>query len=178
MRDMFDPAFLDDPRLLDVLPAGLVDWYRTDDGQAFVEEIRRDFDGLDDATIHGAMGGGVEAASRMVAYLAANGGRLLFGSDTPSSPTYGNPPGLNGALEIDLLAVAGVSPRQILEAATRANAEAFGLADELGTIEAGKRANLLLLGADPLESADAWGTIETVVLNGAVLDRGSLSARR
>jgi hypothetical protein len=45
---------------------------------------------------------------------------------------------------------AGVPPRQILDAATRANAEFFGLSRDFGTIEPGKRDSLLLLRADPL----------------------------
>jgi hypothetical protein len=50
------------------------------------------------------------------------------------SPTYAIPPGYNGYLELCELERASISPRRILDAATRANAQQFGLAGH-GTIE-------------------------------------------
>jgi hypothetical protein len=52
-------------------------------------------------------------------YLAQKGAFFLFGSDTPSGPTPGNLPGLNGYQEMQRLVAAGVSLRQLLEAARR-----------------------------------------------------------
>ncbi len=177
LRDLFDPDFLEDPRLADAVPAELIAWYRTEEAQGFTEELRADFGGGDDETIFRRMGGGIEGARRVVSHLAEIDAKILFGSDTPSSPTYANPPGLNGTLEIELLSDAGLTPRKILEAATLANARAFHLEDEVGTIEVGKLANLLLLRADPLESADAWSDIDTVIIGGRPVERSELSAR-
>jgi imidazolonepropionase-like amidohydrolase len=177
LRDLFAPGFLDDPRLGDVVPRELLDWYRSERGQAFKEEIRGGFDGADDATVFAGLDGGVRDTQRVVSYFAENGGRLVFGSDTPSAPTYANPPGLNGALEIEHLAAAGVTPRQLLVAATIGVAEAFHLQDEIGTVEVGKRANLLLLRSNPLEAATAWSEIETVIVGGVATRREKLSAR-
>ncbi len=56
------------------------------------------------------------------------------------------------------------------------NARALGLEDEIGTVEGGKVANLLLLRADPLESVEAYDTLETVFLHGRPIPRASLSA--
>jgi imidazolonepropionase-like amidohydrolase len=179
MRLMYDPEFLDDPALAAVIPAELIDWYRSDEGRWFAEELRADFGGVDDERIQAIYerGGGGRAASQMtVKYLAERDARFLFGTDTPSGPTYGNPPGYNGAMEMKLLVEAGVSLRQLLIAATIANAEAFHLDDRYGTIQAGKIANLLLLDQNPLESVDAWNTIRAVVLHGEWIDRASLSA--
>jgi imidazolonepropionase-like amidohydrolase len=53
----------------------------------------------------------------------------------------------------------------------------MGLDDEIGTVEAGKTANLLLLGADPLDSVAAYDTIQTVILHGEPIARETLSAR-
>jgi len=50
----------------------------------------------------------------------------------------------------------------------------FGLQD-LGTVEPGKIANLLLLCADPLASVEAWNEIETVILHGELIPRESLA---
>jgi len=111
------------------------------------------------------------------AYFVARGGRLLFGSDTPSAPTYANPPGRNGYLEMVELERAGIPPRRIFDAATRANAQFFGLARDYGTIEPGKKASLLLLRADPLTSVTAFDTLEAVILpSGRVVPRADLAA--
>jgi imidazolonepropionase-like amidohydrolase len=60
-------------------------------------------------------------------------------------PTYANPPGLNGRLEMQRLVDSGVTPAQIFQAATLANARALKLDRDIGTVSVGKRANLLLL---------------------------------
>jgi len=68
--------------------------------------------------------------------------KLLFGTDTPSGDGgIGNPPGLNGRLELSRWAEAGVPLSTILRASTLDNAVAFGLSKDVGTIEVGKRAD-------------------------------------
>ena len=176
---MFQPDFLDDPALAAVVPADLIDWYRTPDGQWFVEELRADFGGADNESILATAsteGGAASTSRKTTRYLAAHDARFLFGSDTPSSPTYGNPPGYNGYLEMKQLVAAGVSLRQLLAAATIDNAEAFNLADRYGTVEEGKVANMLLLDENPLDSVGAWNNIHAVILHGEWIDRTSLTA--
>jgi imidazolonepropionase-like amidohydrolase len=107
----------------------------------------------------------------------SRGGRLVFGTDTPSGPTYGNPPGLNGFLELERLAAARVPLPQLLRGATIEAAKAFHLDSLYGTVEPGKVANLLLLAANPLESVEAYDAIDLVVVRGMVLERSSLAAR-
>jgi imidazolonepropionase-like amidohydrolase len=176
---MFDPGFLDDPLLAAVLPGELIEWYRTPEGRWFAEELGAEFGGMEDADIrerYESGFGALQTSQKTVGYLAARGGRLLFGSDTPSSPTYGNPPGYNGYLEMQNLVEAGVSLSQLLAMATIENAKAFGLEDRYGSIEPGKIANLLLLERNPLDSVDAWNSIETVILRGKPIERESLAA--
>jgi imidazolonepropionase-like amidohydrolase len=62
----------------------------------------------------------------------------------------------------------GASPMETIEAATKNGALILGMADELGTVEAGKFADLQVLGADPLKSFDALGKPEIVFVNGKV----------
>ncbi|MGH8243145.1 MAG: amidohydrolase family protein [Steroidobacteraceae bacterium] len=88
-------------------------------------------------------------------YLATHDANVLFGTDTLCAPLYTNPPGLNGWLEMHRLVDAGVTPAQIFRAATLANAQALGLTREIGTVQAGKRANLLLLREIPTQSIQA-----------------------
>ena len=52
---------------------------------------------------------------------------------------------------MELLVSAGISPREVLSIATRNGAEALGALAEIGTVEEGKMADLVVLGADPLE---------------------------
>jgi imidazolonepropionase-like amidohydrolase len=109
-------------------------------------------------------------------YMATHGGRILFGTDTPSAPTYANPPGLNGWLEMHHLVDAGLTPRQIFRAATEVNAAALGLDRDIGTVQPGKLANLLLLRQDPTQTIEAYDSISKIIVRGKVLDRRVLAA--
>jgi imidazolonepropionase-like amidohydrolase len=64
----------------------------------------------------------------------------------------------------------------ILRAATLDNAKALGLSHELGSIEVGKRADLLLLQDNPLANVSAYDSIETIFLNGEPIAREALRA--
>jgi imidazolonepropionase-like amidohydrolase len=119
----------------------------------------------------------VRRVYQVVGYLAGNDANFLFGTDTPSAPTYGNLPGLNGYLEIQQLQRAGLSLEQIFRAATINNAREFKLDSQLGTIEPGKIANLVLLKKSPLESVEAYDTVVTVWVRGRSAPRDSLAAR-
>ena len=174
---MFDPAFLDDPRLARVVPQSLIAWYRTPAGQAYAVEMRRGFGNAGDARIRELIGHVADHGALATRYLAAHGGRLVFGSDTPSGPTYGNPPGLNGFLELERLAAAGIPLPRLLASATIDAARAFHLDSLYGTIEPGKMANLLLLRANPLETVEAYDAIDVVIVRGKLLDRSVLAAR-
>jgi imidazolonepropionase-like amidohydrolase len=101
----------------------------------------------------------------------------VFGTDTPSAPTYGNLPGLNGYLEMQQLHQAGLSLEQIFKAATINNTREFKLDSQVGTIEPGKVANLVLLRKSPLENVDAYDSIVTVWVHGTQVPRKSLAAR-
>lgn len=176
--DLFDPGFLARPEVAKVLPAGLLSWYRSDAGRgSLAKRLEGDVKGqlseLARRLLRESAGAGPAAAK----YFASHGGRLLFGSDTPSDDTYANPPGYNGYLELRELENAGISPRQILDAATRVNAEFFRLDRDYGTIEVGKRDSLLLLRANPLASTSAFDTIELVIVGGRVVPRAELAVK-
>ena len=109
------------------------------------------------------------------AYLASKNASFLFGTDTPSSPTYGNLPGLNGYMEMQRLRKAGLSLAQIFRAATISNAQKFKIDAQVGTIEPGKVANLVLLERSPLENVEAYDSIVTVCSSG--MASPSLDAR-
>jgi imidazolonepropionase-like amidohydrolase len=173
---MYDSEFLNDPNLPVVLPAALIAWYKSEEGRWFAHELQKDFDGLEDAIIQRRFDFRVHRCRQIVQYLTQHGANLLLGSDTPSAPTYGNPPGYNGYMELKHLAKSGVALGRILQAATINNAKAFHLENSYGTIQPGKIANLLLLRKNPLETVEAYDAITAVVLRGKVLPRAVLSA--
>ncbi|MFI5233510.1 MAG: amidohydrolase family protein [Gemmatimonadales bacterium] len=115
-------------------------------------------------------------ARQAVAYLATHDANFLFGTDSPAAPSYGNLPGMNQFLEMQQLRQAGLSLEQILKAATIDNARAFGLDAQIGTIEAGKAANLVLLERSPLESVDAYDSIVAIWIHGTYVARNRLAA--
>jgi imidazolonepropionase-like amidohydrolase len=80
-------------------------------------------------------------------------------------------------LEMDNWIAAGVAEAKLFRAMTIDNARVMRLDDEIGTIEPGKKANLLLLGADPLKNVKAYDAIETVFLHGRPITRETLLAR-
>lgn len=176
LADLFDQAFLDDPHLSGTLPRELLSWYRTDEAKWFKRTVAGDFAEMPDERIRERWGT-VAQRNRATAYIAANGGRIVFGSDTPSAPTYANPPGYNGYLELQELEAVGLSPRQILAGATLENAKLFGLTNDYGTVTAGKVASLLLLRSDPLAATSAYDTIQTVIVKGKVIRRDVLTVR-
>lgn len=85
-------------------------------------------------------------------------------------------PGWSLHEELGLLVAAGLTPAEALEAATRGPAEYLGRAEELGTIEVGRRADLVLLRGNPLEDIRNTRAIEAVILDGELLDRKALDA--
>ncbi len=164
-----DDAFLADPLLSHVYAPNLLTWYRSPEGGWF---RRQELDGTSPAT-YDRLGGSGDAVTR---YLAQRNARLLFGTDTPAAPIYTNPPGLNGFYEMRRWIAAGVTTQQLFRAATIENARIMRLDRDIGTIEKGKRAHLLLLRANPLESVEAYNTIDAVFLGGRLIPRATLSA--
>jgi imidazolonepropionase-like amidohydrolase len=187
LQDLFNPGFLSDPRLARVLPRSLIGWYGTGEGQWFHDSVGGEVAGSTSAT--NSVDSHVEMArpdlsvpiarvKAATAYLAQHRARLLFGTDTPSAPSYANPPGLNAWLEMRRLLDAGVTPARIFEMATLRNAQALKVDHEVGTVQVGKRANLLLLRADPRQTVQAFDEIVKVIVGGRVLDREELAVNR
>jgi imidazolonepropionase-like amidohydrolase len=171
----FDPEYLKMKAIPRVIPNEMLEWFNSPEGKWFKKELDGD-DTPDAAMLQGLDRGPIRHVRQVVAYLAGKDADFLFGTDTPSAPTYGNLPGLNGYLEMQQLQKAGMSLVQIFKAATISNALKFKLDTQVGTIEPGKIANLLLLKQSPLESVDAYDSITTVWVHGEPISRDSLAA--
>lgn len=173
LRAYVEPGYLDEPALRKVVPAALLAWFSTPQGQWFKPEVS---DGEDDAAVMQGMEAPLRRQRAVVAYLAGRDANFVFGSDTPSSPTYGNLPGLNGYREMRQLHAAGMSLAQIFKAATINNARTFKLDAELGSIEVGKAANLLLMKTSPLDEVGAYDSVLTLWVRGRQTARAALAA--
>jgi imidazolonepropionase-like amidohydrolase len=101
---------------------------------------------------------------RIAGDLHAAGVPLMAGSDTGGNPHL--LPGFSLHEELELLVEAGLAPMAALQAATSTPARFLGVLDEVGTIEAGKRADLVLLDGDPLTDIRNTRRIAAVMLNG------------
>ena len=100
------------------------------------------------------------------------GGKLLVGSDAPNPFVV---PGASLHRELELLVTAGMSPMEVLVAATRGNAEALGLSHDLGTLTPGKIADVVLLEANPLDDIANSRRVALVIQAGEIVARSAQS---
>jgi imidazolonepropionase-like amidohydrolase len=83
-------------------------------------------------------------------------------------------PGYSLYREIELYVEAGFTPMEAIQAATIVPARVMGLDKELGTVEAGKRADLIIVDANPLESIHNIRKVEFVITNGVMYNCAEL----
>jgi imidazolonepropionase-like amidohydrolase len=88
------------------------------------------------------------------------GVKVAMGTDSGVTP-HGN-----NLRELELMVEGGMTPMQAIVATTRTAAELMGLEDELGTLEPGKRADLVVVDGDPLEISGLRDRIEAVYQDG------------
>lgn len=103
--------------------------------------------------------------------LYRSGVELLVGTD---SPVQFCPPGLAMHQELQLLVESGLPPAAVLTAATRNNARALNQSAQLGSIEPGKLADLVILEANPLTDIRNTRKIFRVIRSGLVCDPAAL----
>lgn len=106
--------------------------------------------------------------------LSQGGARLLLGSD---SPQVFNVPGFSLAHEMEAMVAAGLPTWDVLAAATRNPAEYFGRSAEFGTVEVGKRADLILVDGNPLADIRNVHRQAGVMLRGRWLPAEEISRR-
>ena len=102
---------------------------------------------------------------RIVDLFNQNGVKILAGTDTPIGYLT---PGFSLHKELQLLVQAGLSPKQALRAATVTPAEFFNLEKEMGTLDVGKLADMVILNSNPLTDIRHTQDIYRVISKGAI----------
>lgn len=100
------------------------------------------------------------------------GGKVSTGMDTASPYHATMMPGLAVRREMQMLVDAGVSPMHAIQAATKWAAELLRQTKDLGTVEEGKLADIIVLNRDPLQDITAFKDIAVVMKDGQVMRRG------
>jgi imidazolonepropionase-like amidohydrolase len=156
-----DESFRSDPRLRYIATPLRTLWLSDADGMA----ARTTSEGL--ASYREFYEFGIRQTG--VAHRA--GVTILAGTDAPDSFAF---PGSGLHDELEHLAQAGLSPMEVLRAATSDPARFLDLEGQAGTVAAGARSDIVLLTDNPLEDINAVRNIDTVILSGAVYNRASL----
>ena len=107
-------------------------------------------------------------AARSARDIVEAGGKVTIGG-------HGRPDGLGAHWDMWLLQMGGMTPTQVLRAATVTGAEKLGLHNDLGALEVGKLADFLVLTANPLDDIRNTAEIQYVIKNGFVYDADSMT---
>jgi len=112
-------------------------------------------------------------ARQIVSFMHQAGVPIMAGTDSPMPGVY---PGFALHEEMELLVESGLTPREALYSATLEPAKFLGIADTSGSLAVGKRADLVLLEADPTRDIHNARRINAVLLDGRLLRRADLDA--
>jgi imidazolonepropionase-like amidohydrolase len=112
-------------------------------------------------------------ARRIVSAMHQAGVTIMAGTDSPMPGVY---PGYALHEEMALLVASGLTPREALRSATFAPAQFLGIAATTGSVAIGKRADLVLLEADPSRDIRNTRRINAVVIDGRLMRRVDIDA--
>jgi imidazolonepropionase-like amidohydrolase len=114
-----------------------------------------------------------EFGLRLIAAMHSEGAMVLVGTDTANPFVV---PGFSIHNELANFVAAGLSPSETLRSATRLPAEFLGLGEEIGSVSVGRRADLVLLDANPLADITNLKRVVGVILRGRWLDRADIDS--
>jgi Tol biopolymer transport system component/imidazolonepropionase-like amidohydrolase len=145
-----DPSYLNDERLKNLCPEWAIEPSRNR-----VEALRK----RDPATRAKTL----ERQGKAIVTLVRAGAKLLAGTDAPNMPQ-----GAGFHSELEFYVRSGLTPFEALETATVYAAEALGYGADLGSVEPGKVADLVIVNGDPLADIKNARKIDIVIKNGSV----------
>ena len=111
---------------------------------------------------------------RILKALHDEGALILMGTDAPQLFSV---PGFSLQRELPLMVQAGMTPYEVLRTGTVNVARFYDEDDTAGTVQTGRRADLLLLDANPLEDIDNISRISGVMVGGRWLDGETIRTR-
>ena len=147
------PPWLDDPFFNRSVGPEVVKTLKSD---AYRKRVAADPD-------FGKLPGFLDTAKRNLKRLVDGGVKYGFGTDTGPPGRF---PGYFEHVEMQLMVDAGLTPMQVIQAATKNGAEFLGESKNLGTLETGRWADLIVLGRNPVESIWNTKSIEQVYIAG------------
>jgi imidazolonepropionase-like amidohydrolase len=147
------PAWLDDPFFTRSVSSSVTGTLKSD---AYRKRVAADPD-------FSKLPGFLETAKRNLKRLVDSGVKYGFGTDTGPPARF---PGYFEHMEMEMMVDAGLTPMQVIQAATRNGAEFLGESKNLGTLEAGRWADLIVLRGNPVENIKNTRTIEHVYIAG------------
>lgn len=154
--------FLDEPLIKETTPPWFLTELRTEATRALSDAEKIDVQ---------KSAAGFDEMNRNVKKLLDAGVLLAAGTDAPYPGVF---QGEGIHHELELLVDAGMTPLQAIRTATFNAARVMHAEEEWGSLQAGRTANVVIVAGNPAERISDTRKIETVILNGKVLDRNSL----
>src|SRR5437899_8033589 len=160
LQTLRDASWIDDQRIQRLYPPSV--------GQRWREQTRTPAspETIEDAARL------VTPQARTVHQIVKGGGRVTAGTDAPI-----NPYGLSLLMELENYASGGLTPVEVLRTATTVSAEAMGAGADLGSIEPGKLADLVVVDGNPLANVKDLRRVKRVVKDGTVFELDALLRR-
>jgi hypothetical protein len=116
----------------------------------------------------------LELRRKMLKALHDAGAKIALGTDSPQSFSV---PGFSIHREMPIMVASGFTPFEVLQSGTRAPADYFGALAEFGTVEVGKRADLILVEANPLQNVGNVSHRVGVMVRGQWLPESEIQER-
>ena len=161
-RRLADPRFLEEPLIAETTPP----WFLT---ELRAEATRTLKEGeIKDAERSAA---GIDEMKRNVKKLLDAGVLLAAGTDAPYPGVF---QGEAIHHELELLVEAGMTPLQAIRTATYNAAQIMHAEQEWGSLQVGRLADVVIVGGNPAARISDTRKIETVIMNGKILDRAGL----
>ena len=117
----------------------------------------------------------VDPSQELYPRLAASAGAAQTAGAVIGIGSHGNYPGIGYHWELQAMSAGGLTPRQVLKMATMGGAETIGRASDVGSLEIGKFADLLVFDADPLADVRNVGSLKAVMKGGRMWTAADLS---
>jgi imidazolonepropionase-like amidohydrolase len=161
-RRLADVGFLNEPLIADTTPPWFLTELRAEAARALSDADKREVENS---------AAGFDEMKQNVKKLHDAGVLLAAGTDAPYPGVF---QGEGIHHELELLVDAGMTPLEAIRTTTYNAARIMKAEEEWGTLEAGRRANVVIVTGNPAEHISDTRKIETVILGGKVLDRNAL----